>query len=309
MTQTWVCATTACASLVTESIFAYSSVMLEFNPVRVLAPPSGVTPIPLVLDSPHSGTRYPEDFGYTCDFAMLRKAEDTDVDDLYGDAPALGATLVCAEFPRSYIDPNRRVEDFDTDMIDGHWPRKVDHSPKTKAGIGLVWRLLDVNARIYSRKLSVSEVEARIVKYHARYWRSLRNTIDATYAAHQRVFHINCHSMPEEAGGLSWIAKGTKFPDIVLGDRDGSTCSPEFRVMLHEAFRNEGMSVAINDPYKGVEIVKQFGKPREHRHSIQVEINRRLYMNEASRERNANYDALKASLRRVLGKTSYFAQL
>jgi N-formylglutamate deformylase len=279
---------------------------LGFNPVRVLAPPSDVASIALVLDSPHSGIRYPADFDYTCDFAMLRKAEDTDIDDLYAAAPALGATLVCAEFPRSYIDPNRRVEDVDTSMIDGRWPHKVDHSPKTKSGIGLIWRLLDVDASIYSRKLSVAEVEARIARCHAPYWTALRRTIETSFAQHGRVFHINCHSMPEEAGSLSWVKKGTKFPDIVLGDRDGSTCSPEFTAMLHEAFRDEGMSVAINNPYKGVELVKQFGKPREDRHSIQIEINRKLYMNEATRERNANYRALKQSLRRVLEQTKAF---
>ncbi|MGL4233091.1 MAG: N-formylglutamate amidohydrolase [Casimicrobium sp.] len=282
--------------------------MLDFSPVRVLAPPPDVASIPLVLDSPHSGVRYPADFDYTCDFAQLRKAEDTDVDDLYADAPSLGATLVCAEFPRSYIDPNRRVEDVDTSMIDGRWPHKVDHSPKTKSGIGLIWRLLDVDVSIYSRKLAVAEVEARIARYHAPYWAALRNTIEAAFVQHRRVFHLNCHSMPEEAGGLSWVKQGTKFPDIVLGDRDGSTCSMEFTMMLHDAFRDEGMSVAINDPYKGVELVKQFGRPRDDRHSIQIEINRKLYMNEATRERNANYGALKQSLQRILQRTKDFVQ-
>ncbi len=280
--------------------------MLEFEPVHVLIPPPGVAAIPLVLDSPHSGTNYPKDFDYSCDFAMLRKAEDTDIDDLYADAPSLGATLVCATFPRSYVDPNRRVEDVDTSMIDGRWPHKVDHSPKTKSGIGLIWRMLDVDATIYSRKLTVAEVEARIARCHAPYWSALRRAIETTFTRHQRVFHINCHSMPEEAGSLSWVARGTRFADIVLGDRDGSTCSPEFTAMLRDAFREEGLSVAINDPYKGVELVKQFGKPRENRHSIQIEINRKLYMNEATRERNANYAVLKASLRRVLENTKSF---
>jgi N-formylglutamate deformylase len=279
---------------------------LGFNPVRVVAPPSGVAAIPLVLDSPHSGIRYPSDFDYACDFALLRKAEDTDVDDLFGDAPALGATLVCAEFPRSYIDPNRRLEDVDIDMIDGRWPHAIDQSPKTKSGIGLIWRLLDKDLPLYSRKLTVAEVEARIESCHAPYWHAVRGAIEHAYATHRKVFHINCHSMPAEAGGLSWVARGTKFADVVLGDRDSSTCAPEFTTMLQEAFRGEGLSVAVNDPYKGVELVKQFGKPHEDRHSIQIEINRRLYMNEGTRERSQNYDALKQTVHRVLQKTKAF---
>lgn len=282
---------------------------LGFDPVRVLTPPPGVPFIPLVLDSPHSGTNYPEDFGFSCTHAQLRQSEDTDVDDLYGDAPSLGATFVCAEFPRSYIDVNRRVEDIDTDMIAARWPHRVDHSPKTKSGIGLVWRLLAENEPIYSRKLSVSEVEARIANCHAPYWSALRNAAEEAHRVHGRLFHINCHSMPEEAGSLSWVTRGTKFADVVLGDRDGSTCSPEYTAMLRDAFRDEGLSVAINDPYKGVEIVKQLGKPSEGRHSIQIELNRRLYMNERTRERTANYAALKASVRRVLEKTKAFVNM
>jgi N-formylglutamate amidohydrolase len=78
--------------------------------------------------------------------------------------------------------------------------------------------------------------------------------------------------------------------------------------LLNDAFRAEGLSVAINDPYKGVELVKRFGKPRENRHSIQVEISRKLYMNEATRVRNANYRALKASLEQVIKKLTVFTE-
>jgi N-formylglutamate amidohydrolase len=136
----------------------------------------------------------------------------------------------------------------------------------------------------------------------------LTAAIEAAYAKHGGVAHVNCHSMPAVAGALSWVKVGTSFPDIVLGDRDGSTCAPEMTQLLHDAFLAEGLSVAINDPYKGVELVKRFGKPRANRHSIQIEINRKLYMNEATRERNANYGALKASLARAIKKLAAFAE-
>lgn len=283
--------------------------MTNFAPVRVVSPPHGVAVIPLVFDSPHSGQRYPDDFGFACDFAHLRKAEDTDVDALHDFAPSLGATLVAAEFPRSYIDPNRRVEDVDTSIIDGHWPHAVDHSPKTKSGIGLIWRVLDDNSLIYSRKLSVAEVERRIAQCHAAYWATLTAAIDGAHAKHGRVVHIDCHSMPEVASAASWVPTGTKFRDVVLGDRDGTTCAPELTALLSDAFRAEGLSVAINDPYKGVELVKRFGRPAENRHSIQVELNRKLYMHEATRERNANFAVLQSALRRVMAKVAQFASL
>ncbi len=283
--------------------------MQNFTPVRVQSPPPALASIPLVFDSPHSGQHYPADFAYACRFAHLRKAEDTDVDDLYSFAPALGATLVCAEFPRSYLDPNRRVEDIDTDMIEGVWPGPVDLSPKTKSGIGLIWRVLDDNSPIYARKLSIAEVSRRIEQCHATYWAALTHAIDAAHATHGRVVHVNCHSMPAVAGTISWVKTGTPFADVVLGDRDGSTCAPEITAQLAADFRAEGLSVAINDPYKGVELVKRFGRPQENRHSIQIELNRKLYMNEATRERNANYPVLKASLARVMKKLTDFAIL
>lgn len=281
--------------------------MSEFNAVDIRLPPADVAPIALVLDSPHSGRHYPADFGFSCDFARLRRAEDTDVDDLFGDAPALGATLICAGFPRSYLDPNRRVEDIDVSILDGRWPHAVDHSPKTRAGIGLIWRVLDDNSPIYSRKLSVAEVEARISRCHTPYWLAVTDAIEAAHRRFGRVFHLNCHSMPAVAGPLSWVAQGTAFADVVLGDRDGSTCAHEFRAAAAEAFQAEGLRVAINDPFKGVELVKRFGRPTEQRHSMQIELNRKLYMNEATRERTENYPALKAAVGRVLKKIADFA--
>ena len=102
-----------------------------------------VAPIPLVFDSPHSGTDYPADFDHSVSRAMVRQAEDTHVAELYRAAPAQGATLVEALFPRAYIDPNRHVADIDADLLVGEWPGPVNVSRKTELGIGLVWRLAE----------------------------------------------------------------------------------------------------------------------------------------------------------------------
>ena len=78
--------------------------------------------VPLVFDSPHSGSEYPEDFRFCCSLDVLRTAEDAYVDELYAAAPQLGATLIGAIFPRSYLDPNRAADDLDATHIDGTWP-------------------------------------------------------------------------------------------------------------------------------------------------------------------------------------------
>src|SRR5215472_2872060 len=116
--------------------------------------------VPLVFDSPHSGASYPEDFQFCCPFDILRTAEDTYVDELYGAAPAFGATLIGALFPRSYLDPNRAIDDIDEALIDGEWPTLLKPSQNTRAGLGLVRRIARPSTPIYDRKLSVDEVLA-----------------------------------------------------------------------------------------------------------------------------------------------------
>ncbi|MCG8509043.1 MAG: N-formylglutamate amidohydrolase, partial [Rhodospirillales bacterium] len=97
---------------------------------------------PVVFDSPHSGTDYPADFNYSADTAILRMGEDTYIGELYADAPSLGAPLLEAHFPRTYIDPNRTIADIDQALLSEPWPGEMTPSIKTESGIGLIWRLV-----------------------------------------------------------------------------------------------------------------------------------------------------------------------
>src|SRR6266481_258510 len=129
--------------------------------------------LPLVFDSPHSGTSYPEDFRYSCPLKILRRAEDTHVDELYAAAPALGATLIGAVFPRSYVDVNRALDDLDAALIDGVWPTPLAPSHNTRSGLGLVRRVSRPGTPIYDHKLGVAEILARLERYHTPYHRVL----------------------------------------------------------------------------------------------------------------------------------------
>lgn len=261
-------------------------------------------PVPLICDSPHSGVRYPADFGYAIDFDQLRAGEDTDVHVLWDALPAVGATLLAAEFPRSYIDPNRDVEDIDPDMLDAPWPGELRPSEKTRLGIGLVWSAAGHSGRrpIYDRKLSVAEVRARIDRYHAPYHAALAAQIEQAYGRFGAVWHLNLHSMPSNAYEGLGIRTDKRLADFVLGDRDGSTCDPAFVALVADALRRRGYSVAINDPYKGVALIARLGRPAERRHSLQVEVHRGLYMDEATRERSAGFETLRRALGEVAGE-------
>ena len=264
--------------------------------------------VPVVFDSPHSGTDYPADFDTIVSRLTLRRAEDTHVEALYGAAPDHGATLIAANFPRSYIDANRSLLDIDPALLADAWPGPINTSKKTEKGIGLVWRLLDTGEPIYARKLRAAEVQARIATCYAPYHKAVRDAINAAHKHYGAVWHVNCHSMPATSSVISEEGPGVARADFVLGDRDGSTCAPAFTAIVATTLRGMGYDVRINDPYKGVELVRAYSDPAAHKNSLQIEVNRRLYMDEASRERNANYPALEADFTQLIKAIADFAR-
>jgi N-formylglutamate deformylase len=264
--------------------------------------------VPVVFDSPHSGTVYPDDFRSIVPLVDLRRAEDTHVEKLYADAPAHGATLIAANFPRSYIDANRSLLDIDPALLDAPWPGPISISRKTDKGIGLVWRLTDTGAPIYNRKLTVAEVQSRIANCYAPYHKAVREAINAAHKHYGAVWHLNCHSMPATSNVLSEEGPGIERADFVLGDRDGTACDPTFTRFVASELEKLGYDVRINDPYKGVELVRAYSDPAENRHSLQIEINRKLYMNEVTRELNAGFDALQANLKCLIAAIARYAR-
>jgi N-formylglutamate amidohydrolase len=267
-------------------------------PVELHGP--GPAAVPLVLDSPHSGRDFPADFDAAVTEFDLREGEDCYVDELYRPATELGVPLLAARFPRTYLDPNRHRGDIDLELIEGgRWPHEHVPSGKARIGKALVWRTLDDGRAIYSRRLTVAEVVSRIERCHAPYHQRLRALLDETHRRFGAVYHLNCHSMPAVGGPQGEGAQGQPRADFVLGDRDGSTCDPAFTGFVRATLAAMGYEVAVNDPYKGVELVKAYSEPRRRRHSLQVEVNKRLYMDEATRSRHQGFAPLQADLSRL----------
>jgi len=256
---------------------------------------------PLVLDSPHSGFRFPSDFDAVATEFALRDGEDSFIDELWRAAAERGVPLLAAQYPRTYLDPNRHAGDIDLELLDGGaWPHEFVPSGKADLGKALIWRTLDDGSPIYARKLSVAEVRARIERYHRPYHEALRGLLDAAHAAFGVVVHLNCHSMNAMGGAMGEGGAGKARPDIVLGDRDGSSCDPALTEFVRDTLMASGYGVAINDPFKGVELVRAFSDPGAGRHSLQIEVNKRLYMNEATRTRHAGFERVRADLMRLL---------
>jgi len=256
--------------------------------------------VPVICDSPHSGAVYPADFDFAAPFAVMRRAEDAFVDELFESAPRHGAGLLAALFPRSYVDPNRHEHDVDPKLLAEPWPDPVVASDHGRRGLGVVRRLLRSTVPVYGRRLSIAEVQARLSHYHQPYHRELRSMIDAAHARFGAVWHINCHSMKS-------TAKGHPRADFVLGDRHGTTCEGEFTEFVATTLRDLGYSVALNHPFKGAELVARHGDPARGRHSLQIEINRGLYMDEERIERSAGFAPLQTDIDRLIAATARYA--
>jgi N-formylglutamate amidohydrolase len=270
---------------------------MSLQPYILLEPTAAKAP--LVVDSPHSGRIYPADFAYVCPLPLLRQTEDSYVDELVAGAREAGATVLTAEFPRSYMDANRAENDIDPALLAEAWPEVLQPSERTLQGLGLVRRLCKSNVPVYAAPLTVDEIKRRIATFYRPYHAALAKVIEQRVAEFGECYLINAHSMP----GQSYENRMIRRPDFVLGDRDGTSCDLSFTRHAADILQDMGYSVALNDPYKGVEIVRRYGKPQAGQHALQLEINRRLYMNEQTLEKTEGFAKLQKNL------TAFFQNL
>jgi N-formylglutamate amidohydrolase len=279
-----------------------------FDPPFRLSRPSGPL-APVIVNSPHSGAIYPQSFLQSArlDAHCLRRSEDAFVAELFAAAPALGAPLLEACFPRAFLDVNREPWELDPAMFDGALPPYANTSSiRVAAGLGTIARVVSENEEIYSRKLSLAEAEARILQLYFPYHAALGRLIDDMHAHFGSVLLLDCHSMPTSAAA-SGLSQTGQRPDVVLGDRHGSACSGIITAALESLLTAQGLKVARNLPYAGGFITQTHGKPRLGRHAIQIEICRSLYMDEATLAKTEGFEPLRAAMTVVM--TGLFTSL
>ncbi len=273
--------------------------LVKENVLELLTPQ---TALPVIFDSPHSGTIYPNDFDHHCDLSDLKRTEDLYVAELFANAPAYHAILLHALFPRAYIDANRAADDIDPLLLgDQNWPvdqyGSICPTNRSDSGIGLIPRLIKAGVPIYNRALTAEEIMTRVKTYHEPYHDALRVVLDDAYYNHGQYWHINCHSMPNSSAypkrNVRLIGNMPKASDIVLGDLDGRTCNKDFMHALREFWENKGLRVSINDPFKGVELISKYAQPTRGKNSVQIEINRSLYMHEESLQKRDDFEIFK----------------
>ena len=259
------------------------------------APQAGAIAAPVLLDSPHSGFDWPADFQPAAPRAAILTSCDLFVDELWSDAPHAGATLLAATFPRAYIDTNRAETDLDPALLDAPWPGPLAPTDYSRRGMGLIRRLALPGIPMETRPLSVAAVALRITHHYRPYRAALATAIETIHARHQVAYHLNLHSMKSRGNEMN-VDGGAPRPDVVVSDRLGTTANPAITNWLAQRFRAAGLSVQINDPYRGGDLVGTFGQPARGRHSVQIELNRALYLDEAVGARSPNFNALRATL-------------
>ncbi|MGX1308372.1 N-formylglutamate amidohydrolase [Amorphus suaedae] len=250
---------------------------------------------PFVFNSPHSGSTYPKSFlkSSRLDRVSIRRSEDTFVDELFSGVVGLGAPLMRALFPRAFLDVNREPYELDPSMFAGRLPAYVNaRSIRVAGGLGTIARVVADAEEIYREPLTVEEGLARIENLYKPYHAVLRARLATTLERFPFVVLVDCHSMPSTARGLEHRPR----PDIIVGDRFGTSCSGALTEASVAILRDLGYRVVRNRPYAGGYITEHYGRPHSGIHTLQIEVNRGLYMDEQQFRRTVGFGALMQDL-------------
>lgn len=232
---------------------------------------AAVLKTPLIFASPHSGNIYPQSFTdqSALPLVTLRRNEDAFIDTLFTPVIEAGAAMLSARFPRCFVDANRAP-----DELPYGWAGASERpTARTKAGYGVIPLIIAENTPIYKKPLPEIIAKGRMEALYHPYHTALRMLINEAKDNFGRALVIDCHSMP------GFAPMGARRSDIVLGDRYGMSCAPKTIDVIEKAFKACGYSVTRNYPYAGGYVTEYYGQPATGVETVQIEINRDLYLN------------------------------
>jgi len=244
----------------------------------------------VVFNSPHSGRYYPEKFleMSTLPLTSLRSSEDLFIDEIFSPIVNVGSIMMAAIFPRSYVDLNRDHMELDPLLVKDL--RNFSKTPKVSAGLGVIPRVVDMQRRIYSKKISKKEVKERIDNFYFPYHKKLGEVISHTHSLFQKVILLDCHSMPSNFGKNK---SDRDLADVVLGDCFGASCENGILLLLRRLLSEQGFKVNINTPFSGGFITKNYSNPDKNYHVIQIEFLRSLYCNERTLKHSPTFSGFQ----------------
>jgi N-formylglutamate amidohydrolase len=273
--------------------------MIHAQPGRFLRYQPHAPEVPLVVDVSRSGREYPPEYRTPLPFTTVHDNVSMYVEDLWAGAPAVGATMLYCMFPNTWVDVNRNEADMDPAVIDGQWPKPLQPTARTLEGLGLIKTKSRYGEDFQERKLTAAESEERLARYYRPYHAELKRVVDALHARFGALRQISCHCMSAQ-GAPTHPDAGKPRADFCVSDLRGKTASREAMDLVVETLRSYGYSVAINDPYIGNELIGRHGDPARGIDSIQVEINKKLFMDVRTFRRNEGFAKLKTDLDKLL---------
>jgi N-formylglutamate amidohydrolase len=265
-------------------------------PFTVIEPAAEETP--LVVEIPHAGLFVdgPTLSRFVAPARSIGRDADLYVDDLYANVPAHGGTLLVSHVSRYVCDLNRSELDVDGESVEGA-------PPHARATRGIVWRLTSEGASVLDSPLPRAELDRRLDTYYRPYHRALAAVLERKRTRFGFAILLAAHSMPS-VGRAGHGGPHTVRADVVPGTRGRTSAARAFIDAVDAHARAAGFSVAHDDPYQGGYTTQHYGRPQAHVHVVQVEVARRLYMDEPTLAKSHRFPRMQAwcgSLAAALG--------
>jgi N-formylglutamate amidohydrolase len=238
--------------------------------------------LPVVVDVPHAGEWIPDAVSdeMTVGDRVLRRDLDLYVDQLWERATEFGATLIASNVSRYVVDLNRAADDVSPETVAG--AHRVSR-PGYYGDRGVVWRTTTDGISVMASPMTLDAFDRRIALFHTPYHSAIQAELDRVHEQFGYSILVDGHSMPS-MGRSGHSDPGARRADIVPGTVDGASCGKALANLVERHFKVQGYDVRPNTPYKGGWITRNFGRPGQDRHAIQIEVNRDLYMNETTFE-------------------------
>jgi N-formylglutamate deformylase len=273
--------------------------MIHAQPGLFLRYEPAAAPVPLLVDVSRSGREYPPQYRTPLPFTTVHDNVSMYLEDLYAATPTLGGTLLYCCFPNTWIDVNRNELDMDPAVVDGQWPVPLKPTARTLEGLGLIKTRSRYGEPFQERKLTVAEIEERLDLYYRPYHAELKRIVGALHGRFGVLRQISCHCM-SAVGAPTHPDAGKPRADFCVSDLHGRTASREAMELVVETLKSYGYSVSVNDPYVGNELIARHGNPALGVDSIQVEINKKLFIDTQTFRKTSGYAKLKTDLGRLL---------
>lgn len=224
--------------------------------------------VPIIVSVPHCGTHFPDEIRAEYKQHLIQQPDDTDwfVEKLYDFAPALGITMITAVNSRWVIDLNRDVDSKPL-YTDGRIITAL--CPATT----FLGEPLYVDER---KEVASAEVNRRIEKYYTPYHQKIQSLLDERKKQFGKVLLWDCHSIRTTVPTI----QAAPFPDLILGDNDEQSADVKIILAALYSLSSGRYSLYHNQPFKGGTITRNFGRPDQHQHALQLEMTKRHYLND-----------------------------